>query len=119
MNVDVTWNTRAVDADLPPGVVANVAALIGEKNALAARVAELEAILRSLVEARKETTPGPWNVLHKFNVMGKGTRRVVASCGGHSSNVEDVEQQNTANANFILVASVAADKAAVLLGGAQ
>ena len=50
-------------------------------------------------------TPGEWTIKYEFNVFG-GNNRLVASCGGHSSNVnsEKVHYENIANANLTAAA---------------
>lgn len=50
-------------------------------------------------------TPGEWHIKYDFNVFGPGGR-LVAGCGGHSSNVDSqrVHDENIANARLIAAA---------------
>ena len=50
-------------------------------------------------------TPGPWEIKYEFNVFDE-KNRVVAACGGHSSNVDSdkVREENIANAYLIAAA---------------
>jgi hypothetical protein len=50
-------------------------------------------------------TPGPWKVFHEYNVMKDN--RSIANCGGHTvntSNWQEVEEENKANARLIAAA---------------
>ena len=51
-------------------------------------------------------TPGPWFVKHEYNVFAEASGRLVASTGGHSSNVDGarVVAENIANAHLIAAA---------------
>jgi hypothetical protein len=52
-----------------------------------------------------EYTKGEWKVVHKYNVVVGN--RVVASCGGYTSNLKDsdkIVQENITNTNLIAAA---------------
>jgi len=51
-------------------------------------------------------TPGPWKIKFDFNVFQLKTGRLVASCGGHSSNVnpQEIHYENLANTRLVAAA---------------
>ena len=49
-------------------------------------------------------TKGDWEVYDRWNVRVAGGGRLVANCGGYSSNYEDVVEENEANAHLIAAA---------------
>ncbi len=53
-------------------------------------------------------TPAPWEVKHQWNVMSGS--RLVAGCGGHSSNIDPhVDETNKANARLVAAAPLLLD----------